>query len=223
MCSQNVMKAHRFILKYLCKVIQLLLVEDHSVVREGIKSMLANEKDIHCAGTSSTRENLLDRLKTFQPDLIAMDINLPDGNGIELCKEVKNAYPQIYILALTINNQPAIVRKMMDNGASGYVLKDAAQHEIIEAIRTVAQGKEYFSQSVKLLLRKPDNATLPPLTRREKEILDKIANGLTNQQIADSLSVDISTVSSHRKNMLAKYGVSNTAALVKLAITEKLI
>jgi DNA-binding NarL/FixJ family response regulator len=223
MCDQNAMKAHPFILKYLYKVIQLLLVEDHSLVREGIKSMLANEKDIHCAGTSGTRENLLDRLKTFQPDLIAMDINLPDANGIELCKEVKNAYPQIYILALTINNQPAIVRKMMENGASGYVLKDAAEHEIIEAIRTVAQGKEYFSQSVKLLLRKPDNATLPSLTRREKEILDKIANGLTNQQIADSLSVDISTVSSHRKNMLAKYGVNNTAALVKLAITEKLI
>jgi DNA-binding NarL/FixJ family response regulator len=223
MCNQNAMKAHPFILKYLCKVIQLLLVEDHSLVREGIKAMLATEKDIHCAGTSGTRENLLDRLKTFQPDLIAMDINLPDANGIELCKEVKDAYPQIYILALTINNQPAIVRKMMDNGASGYVLKDAAQHEIIEAIRTVAQGKEYFSQSVKRLLRKPDNATLPPLTRREKEILDKIANGLTNQQIAYSLSVDISTVSSHRKNMLAKYGVSNTAALVKLAITEKLI
>jgi DNA-binding NarL/FixJ family response regulator len=204
-------------------MIQLFLVEDHSLIREGIKSMLLNESGIGCAASFTNGKDLLLKLPSFQPDVIVMDINLPDINGIELCKMVKDSYPLVHIIALTINNQPGIIRKMMENGASGYVLKDAAQHEIVEAINTVMQGKEYFSQSATLLLRKPDNKALPALTRREREILEKIADGLTNQQIADSLFVDISTVSSHRKNMLAKYGVSNTAALVKLAITEKLI
>jgi DNA-binding NarL/FixJ family response regulator len=203
-------------------MIQLLLVEDHSLITEGIKAMLVNEKDIVCAGSFTTGNDLLQKLKSFEPDLILMDINLPDINGIELCKQVKGKYPAINVIALSINNQPGIVRKMIENGASGYVLKDAAQNEILEAIKTVKSGKVFFSQSASLLLRKPDN-NLPALTRREKEILEKIADGLTNQQIADELFVDISTVSSHRKNMIAKYGVQNTAALVKLAITEKLI
>jgi DNA-binding NarL/FixJ family response regulator len=204
-------------------MIQLFLVEDHQLVTEGIKSMLAGEKDINCAGSFTNGEDMLQQLRSFQPDLIVMDINLPDCNGIELCSEVKEKYPAIHVIALSINNQPGIIRKMIDIGASGYVLKDAAQQEIVEAIRTVAGGKEYFSRSATLLLRKPDNDSLPSLTRREKEILEKIADGLTNQQIANEIFVDVSTVSSHRKNMLAKYGVQNTAALIKLAITEKLI
>ncbi len=200
-----------------------MLIEDHSLVREGIRSMLLTEKDMECIGVFTNGKDLLYRLTSQQPDVVLMDINLPDANGIELCKEVKDKFPAINVIALSINNQPGIVRKMMDSGASGYVLKDAAQQEIMEGIRTVAKGKEYFSRSATLLLRKPEDNSLPSLTRREKEILEKIADGLTNQQIADILFVDISTVSSHRKNMLAKYGVQNTAALVKLAIVEKLI
>lgn len=204
-------------------MIEILLVEDHALVREGIKAMLADEAGMHCRGCFSNGKDLLDQLRVAEPDMILMDINLPDTNGIELCKLVKEKYPAIKIVALSINNQPGIIRKMMESGASGYLLKDAAQQEIREAITQIAAGKEYFSHTAGLALRKPDNSELPPLTRREKEILEKIADGLTNQQIADELYVDISTVSSHRKNMLAKYGVQNTAALVKLAIIEKLI
>lgn len=204
-------------------MIQILLVEDHSLVTEGIRAMLLKEKDMHCAGIFTNGNDLLQKLKTFVPDVIIMDINLPDMNGIELCKIVKNKYPAINILALSINNQPGIVRKMIETGATGYVLKDAAEHEIIAAIKAVSNGKEYFSQSATLLLRNDNSNALPSLTRREKEILEKIADGLTNQQIAEVLFVDISTISSHRKNMLSKYGVNNTAALVKLALTEKLI
>jgi DNA-binding NarL/FixJ family response regulator len=204
-------------------MIAILLVEDHSLVTEGIKSMLAAEKNMLCEGSFTNGKALLQKLQSFQPEVILMDINLPDINGIELCSEIKKLYPAVYIIALSINNQPGVIKKMMENGASAYVLKDAAQHEIIEAINTVVKGKEYFSQSATLLLRKPDNNSLPSLTRREKEILEKIADGLTNQQIAELLFIDVTTVTSHRKNMLAKYGVSNTAALVKLAITEKLL
>jgi DNA-binding NarL/FixJ family response regulator len=199
------------------------MVEDHSLVTEGIKAMLVKEKEISCGGTFTNANDLLQKLKIYTPDVIVMDINLPDMNGIELCKKIKVKYPAINMLALSINNQPGIVRKMIESGATGYVLKDAAEHEIIAAIKAVAKGKEYFSQSATLLLRNDNSNILPSLTRREKEILEKIADGLTNQQIAEALFVDISTVSSHRKNMLSKYGVNNTAALIKLALTEKLI
>jgi DNA-binding NarL/FixJ family response regulator len=204
-------------------MIQVLLVEDHSLVTEGIKSMIAETKDIICAGSFINGASLLQKLKTFVPDVIIMDINLPDTNGIELCKIVKENYPAVNVVALSINNQPGIIRKIIENGASGYVLKDAAQQEIIGAIQTVAKGKEYFSRSAAVLLRKPDAPALPSLTRREKEILEKIADGLTNPQIAELLFLDVSTINSHRKNMIAKYNVQNTAALIKLAITEKLI
>ncbi|MFN8284877.1 MAG: response regulator transcription factor [Chitinophagales bacterium] len=204
-------------------MIQVVLVEDHQLVIQGISAMLSENDEIECIGIYKYGTDLLEKLKTQQPDVILMDINLPDYNGIDLCKEVKEKYPAVKVIALSINNQPGIIKKMMDSGANGYVLKDAEQHEIIEAIKTVIKRKQYFSQSAITLLKQPENNGLPPLTRREREVLEKIAEGLTNQQIAQLLFVDISTVSSHRKNLLAKYNVQNTAALIKLAITEKLI
>lgn len=204
-------------------MIQILLVEDHSLVIQGISTMLEKNEEIECTGIFKNGKDLLVKLKSYQPDVILMDINLPDYNGIDLCKEVKEKYPAVKVVALSINNQPGIIKKMIDSGASGYVLKDAEQHEIIEAIKTVIKRKQYFSQSAVTLLKQPENNGLPPLTRRERDVLERIAEGLTNQQIAQQLFVDVSTVSSHRKNLLAKYNVQNTAALVKLAITEKLI
>ena len=204
-------------------MINVLLVEDHILVIEGIKTMLQDTGDINCTGSCTTAAALWPLLQQQQPDLILMDINLPDSTGIDLCKLVKEKYPAVQVLALSINNQPGIISKMMENGASGYVLKDASKSEIIEAVRKAAAGKEFFSHSAAHALRESNAGKLPALTRREKEILEKIADGLTNQQIADQLFVDVTTVNSHRKNMLAKYDVSNTAALVKLAIKENLI
>lgn len=204
-------------------MIKVYLVEDHPLVIQGISTMLKETENIQCVGIFKNGQDLLAALKQFVPEVIIMDINLPDISGIELCKIVKEKYPDVHIMALSINNQPAIVRKMMENGAAAYVLKDAERHEIIHAIMTVARGKTFYSQSAATLLKQSDNKTLPPLTRREKEVLEKIAEGLTNQQIAQLLFVDVSTVNSHRKNLLAKYNVQNTAALIKLAIIEKLI
>lgn len=204
-------------------MIQILLVEDHSLVIQGISTMLEKNEEIECTGIFKNGKDLLVKLKSYQPDVILMDINLPDYNGIDLCKEVKEKYPAVKVVALSINNQPGIIKKMIDSGASGYVLKDAEQHEIIEAIKTVIKRKQYFSQSAVTLLKQRENNGLPPLTRRERDVLERIAEGLTNQQIAQQLFVDVSTVSSHRKNLLAKYNVQNTAALIKLAVIEKLI
>lgn len=203
-------------------MIKVFLVEDHPLVIEGIKSLLAEDAGIQCTGICSTGNDLLQLLKTQQPDVILMDMNLPDTNGIDLCKLVKASYPKVFVVALTINNQPGIINKMIEIGASGYVLKDAAKHEIIDAVKSVMNGQIFYSHSAASAMRKPDNS-LPSLTRREKEILELIADGMTNQQIADKIFVTTTTVDSHRKNMLTKFGVKNTAALIKLAITEKLI
>lgn len=204
-------------------MINLLVVEDHPLVSEGLKAIFEREPALNCLGIMATGKDLLMKLQHQHPDVIVMDINLPDANGLDLCKQVKDLYPTIHILALSINNEKGIIKKIIENGASGYILKDAAQYEIVDAIKAVMQHKTYFSLSASMTLNKPDPMSLPVLTRREREILVKIADGLTNQQIAAQLFVDVSTVNSHRKNMLAKYDVQNTAQLIKLAITNKLI
>jgi len=204
-------------------MIKIIQVEDHSLVTEGVRAFIAAEPDMECTASCNSGENLVQVLQSRQPDVILMDINLPDTTGIELCKLIKDKYPGIVVLALSINNQPGIIRKMTESGASGYVLKDASRQEIIEAIRTVAKGKTYFSRSVSMALRKTDAADLPPLTRREREVLELIADGYTNPQIAESLFVDVTTIDFHRKNMLSKYKVKNTAALIKVAVSNNLI
>ena len=204
-------------------MINVVLIEDHSLVKEGIVTMFAREDDITCLGCYGTAEQLRSGLSRSRPDVLLMDINLPDANGTDLCGEIKKTYPAIHIIALSINNHPSVIRKMLENGASGYLLKDADSHEIVSGIRTVAGGKTFLSHSAALALRRPDKTGLPPLTRRERDVLELIAEGLTNKKIAAKLFVDVTTVDSHRKNMLAKYGVSNTSALIKLAICEGLI
>ncbi len=204
-------------------MINLVLVEDHSFVTEGVRAMLATESGIACIHYCATGAALLHFLKQQQPDVILMDINLPDASGIDLCREVKQIYPGIFIIALSINNQPGVIRKMMEHGASGFVLKDADKYELISAITAVTRGKQFFSRSAAAAMRKPDKSVVPALTRREKEILTLIADGLTNKEIAENLCIEVSTVDSHRKNMLAKYDVKNSSALIKIAVMHKLI
>ena len=204
-------------------MIKVIHVEDHSLVTEGVKTFITAEPDMECIATCASGENLMQVLKHNLPDVILMDVNLPDTTGIELCREVKDKYPGVVVLALSINNQPGIIRKMTESGTTGYVLKDASRQEILEAIRTVAKGKTYYSRSVSAALRRPDAVDLPPLTRREREVLELIADGFTNPQIAESLFVDVTTIDFHRKNMLSKYKVKNTAALIKVAVSNNLI
>jgi DNA-binding NarL/FixJ family response regulator len=205
-------------------MIKVFIIDDHQLIIEGIYSLLIDEKDIEWMGSAKHPDELFLFLKTKKPDVLLMDINLPQKSGLDLCKEIKLKYPDIRILALSTSDQASIIRRMIDNGASGYLLKDASKSEILEAIRTVVKGKKFVNFSVAQVLKnsKP-NDTLPILTRREKEVLELIADGLTNQQIADKLFLDVTTINSHRKNMLTKYNVKNTAALVKIALNNNLI
>jgi DNA-binding NarL/FixJ family response regulator len=152
-----------------------------------------------------------------RPDIIFMDVNLPDLSGTELCKQIKQLYPSILIIGLSTFNQQPVVRNMMDNGASGYVLKNATKAELMNAISEVMAGKTYLSMEVAVSLRKQTDE-LPLVSRREKEVLLLIADGFTNAEIAEKLFISIPTVNSHRKSLLSKFGVNNTAGLIKLAV-----
>ena len=203
-------------------VIKVFIVDDHYMVIEGIRSLLQNEKDIEWTGHAMNAASCLAFLKQQLPDVILMDINLPDQSGIELCKEVRLIYPSIFVIGLSTFNQQSFIQKMMDNGASGYVLKNATQKELTDAIGTVVKGKTYLSEEASHTLRKEDAAAVV-LTRREKEVLALIAERMTNNEIAKNLFISVTTVETHRKNLLAKLEAKNTASLIRMATQMQLI
>jgi DNA-binding NarL/FixJ family response regulator len=174
-------------------------------------------------GHASSADSCLAFLQKQLPDVILMDINMPGKSGIELCKEVKEKYPSVFVIGLSTFNQQSFIKKMMDNGASGYVIKNATQEELMEAIQVVARGKIYLSDEAALSLRQNDNTEIPLMTRREKEVLELIAGGMTNNEIAVKLFISVTTVDTHRKNLLAKFESKNIASLIKTAMQLQLI
>lgn len=200
----------------------LFIVDDHYMVIEGIRSLLQNEKDIDWMGHATNAASCLAFLKRQQPDVILMDVNLPDMSGTDLCKQVKQLYPAVFVLGLSTFNQQPVIRNMMDNGASGYVLKNATQDELLAAIVTVISGKTYLSLEAAQSLRDTGNE-LPLITRREREVLLLVADGFTNAEIAEKLFISIPTVNTHRKSLLTKFNVNNTAGLIKIAAKHNLV
>lgn len=206
-------------------MIKVFILDDHYMVVEGIRSLLMNEKEIDLIGSASTVESCRAFLQLKQPDVILMDINLPDGNGIELCKEVKEKYPAVNILGLSTFNQASYIKEMMENGASGYILKNATQKEITEAIRLASIGKTYMAFEVAKTLHVAEKATTGKiiLSRREKDVLELIKDGFTNGEISDKLNISQHTVDTYRKSLLSKLNARNTAELIKMAVLNKLI
>ena len=206
-------------------MIKVFIVDDHAVVIEGIYSLLQNEKGIEMAGYAHNAHNCLQFFASNTADIVLMDISLPDTNGVDLCKLVKKKYPGVMVLALSTFQQGTYIRKMMENGASGYLLKNAGRQEIITAIKTVYAGQTYLSfEAGKTLSTDADKkSSLPALTKREKEILLYITEGFTNVQIAERLFISIDTVETHRKNLYVKLNVKNTATLIKKAVESDLL
>ena len=206
-------------------MITVCIVDDHQLILEGLQSLLEGEAGICISALLKTPNDLLAHICNHLPDIILMDINLPHINGIELCKMVVQQYPAVKVIGLSTSNQISVIKSMFGSGAHGYLLKDAGKKEICEAIQTVFNGREYVNHSVAEVLKKTGKPTegVPLLTRREKEILELISDGMTNSEIASKLFVTVATIDSHRKNMLTKFDVKNTAALVKLAINNHLI
>lgn len=201
---------------------KLFIVDDHYMVIEGIQSLLKDEQGIDWMGHATNAASCLAFLQKQLPDVILMDINLPDMSGIDLCKAVKEKYPSVFVIGLSTFNQYSLIEKMMDNGASGYVLKNATREELMEAIHAVLKNKTYFSREAAQTMRKDESIKIV-LTRREKEVLELIADGMTNNEIAQQLFVSVTTVDTHRKNLLSKFEARNIASLIKMAVTMKFI
>lgn len=202
---------------------RLFIVDDHYMVIEGIRTLLQAETGLEWLGHATTAAACLNFLKQQQPDVIFMDIGLPDKSGIDLCREVSALYPSIGIIGLSTFHQESYICKMMESGALAYLLKNATCHELVQAIETVAKGKQYLSQDVVLALRKSSASDIPAVTRREREVLELIAKGMTSGEIARQLYVSITTIHTHRKSLLSKFNLNNTAALVRTAINQNLI
>ena len=198
------------------KKIKLFIVDDHYMIIEGIISLMQNENEVETIGYAQNAESCMAFLTRMQPDVIFLDINLPDKNGIDVCKELKTMYPAIKIIALSTFNQNSYINNMLENGADGYLLKNASKEEMLTAIQTVMQHKKYLSKEVSDNI-KENKQDKPILTRREKEILKLISDGLTSNEIGKKLFISTTTVDTHRKHLLAKLKVNNTAILIKTA------
>jgi len=198
--------------------VKILIVDDHPLVVEGLKSLLADSEGIAVTGTAANAVDAISFLKNNEVDIAFLDINLPDISGIELCKKIKEQFPSVKSLALSTFSERAYVSRMIQNGACGYLIKSSGREDILEAIRQVQLGGYFMNVNFD---QNPvtENApkTIPFLTRREKEVLLLIAEGMTNPQIAEKLFVSVTTVNSHRANLLMKFDVNNTASLIKIA------
>jgi len=206
--------------------VRIFIVDDHPMVVAGLKALLGQLENIEVAGAAENAFETISFLKKNTVDIMLLDINLPDINGIDLCKKIRKEFPEIKILGISTFSERSYISRMIGNGASGYLIKSASAEEIADAIQTVLSGKLYLSLAMEHVLR-PSSAmlanALPALTKREKEVLQLIAEGLTNNQIAEKLFISPLTVDSHRKNLLTKLNVNNTASLIRLAVEHHLL
>ncbi len=204
---------------------KIFIVDDHNVVIEGILSLLQNLPEITVCGYAQTAKDCINFIQKNEIDVILMDINLLDMNGLQLCKTIKHTNPEVKILALSTFNQISYINKMMANGASGYLLKNISKDELIQAIEAVMKGNIFYCCEINEIIKtaKKNAENLPILTKRETDILKLITEGLTNPQIGEKLFISPDTVDSHRKNLHTKIKVNNTALLVRYAIEQGLV
>lgn len=216
-------------------LITVLIVDDHKIIRDGIKSLLEDAPNIQIVGEASNGLEAIEFFKKQPTDIVIMDIRMPEMGGIETTKFLTDNYPGVKILALTMHDEEAFISKMLHAGASGYLLKNVGKEEFISAIHKIYKGENYFSLDVatkmmtKFMSSKPvedDEAVEDDdlqLTKREIEVIKLIAEGLTSQDIADKLFISPRTVDTHRRNLLQKLNVKNTAELIKYAIKHNIV
>ena len=211
--------------------IRLLLVDDHAVVRSGLKMLLENERDVEIVGEASSASEAMEAAARLKPNVILMDIGLPDLSGIDATREIKKRTADVSIVALTIHEDEEYFFKMLEAGASGYVPKRAAPEELITAIRAAATGQVYLYPSLAKLLvrdfldggRAPGEQTSSDLTDREQEVLTYLAEGASNEEIASSLVISPKTVARHRENIMRKLNLHSRSELVRYAIRKGII
>ena len=203
-------------------VIDVYIVDDHQLVCEGISDLINQSGQAHVSYTFTTLEACRQALQSRRPDVLLLDISMPDGDGITFCQQIINDYPKVKVIAITIHDEYSMIQRMMDCGAHGYVLKSSSSEELMEAINSVWQGKEYVSTQVTDILEK-GKANSVTLTEVEKNILRLICDGHTNPEIAKELNLSTETVNWYRKRLLAKFNVKNTVGLVRTVLEQKLL
>lgn len=211
-----------------------MVVDDHDIVRYGICSVLKSSPDIEVVGEASNGVQAVDQFNDLRPDVVLLDISMPEMNGIETTRTIVKNHSNARVLILTMHLNEEYLNQVLSAGASGYILKNTEIGEMLNAIRTVAQGRQIFSAPISTLMTEKyvrsaqynqdskDNDT-PSLTKRETEILQKIADGKTSQEIAELLFISPRTVDTHRANLIQKLGVKNSAGLVRYAIENQLV
>ncbi len=210
---------------------RLLLVDDHAVVRSGMRMLLESQADVEIVGEAGTGREALTLIEQLQPDIVLMDIGLPDMTGIEVTRLVKQQWPKVAVVALTIHEDAEYFFKMLQVGVNGYVPKRAAPEELLTALQTAIAGDVYLYPSLAKLLvkdylsgeRETTSKLLDGLTEREHEVLTELAEGASNDEIAAQLGISSKTVNRHRENLMRKLNLHSRAELVKYAIRKGII
>lgn len=213
--------------------INVILVDDHILFREGFKFLLTQVNSINIIGEASNGEEFLKLLKSNElPDIVLLDINMPGMNGIEACKKATEKYPELKVIALTMNDEQEYYFQMIQSGARGFVLKSAGTDVLKEAIKEVINGGSYFPEDIlrKIIFKFGSNDSVEnksnnifDLTKREKEVLALLCQGYTNAEIAEKIFLSPKTIEGHRSNLLSKTGTKNSAHLVMVAIQKGII
>jgi two-component system, NarL family, response regulator NreC len=211
-------------------MIRVLIADDHAIVRAGLRTLIHSEPTMELVGEAAGGYEAIDLIEKAQPDVLVLDLSMPDIDGIAVIKKIKPQFPELRILILTIHEDEALLRAALKAGASGYILKGAAESELISAVRTILRGELYVDPSMvrKLLSDEVAQVVQPPqpieaLTPRETEVLKLIVQGYTNRQIGDELNISIRTAESHRSNLSDKLGLHNRVELVRFAREHGLI
>ena len=205
---------------------RVLIADDHRIVREGLRSLIENEADLELAGMAATGREALEMTRRLEPEVVVMDISMPDLNGIDATRQILDRRLGVKIIALSMHSEKQVIDGMLRAGAAGYLLKESAFEELIKAIRYVCAGKKYLSPDVTAIvltdyLNPPSNrhaSQTPGLTMREREVLQLIGEGCTTKEIADRLNISHKTVESHRSNLMNKLDLYTVAELTKYAV-----
>lgn len=214
--------------------IKIILVDDHRLVRDGIKALLSGVRDLEIIGEASDSKELFQQLTKLKPDLLIMDIFLPEISGIEITKIICKDYPDIKVLMLSMNNSEDFIFNSIKAGAKGYLPKNTSRNEILEAIYAIQSGEEFFADSVsKIMLKsyirsatdpvKPADKPNEVLTARETEVLKLYVEGMINKEISEKLDISIRTVETHKNHIMRKLGLKSTVEMVKFAIRNKIV
>ncbi|MBO9595874.1 MAG: response regulator transcription factor [Niabella sp.] len=207
------------------KQLIIAIVDDHPIVIEGLKNLLSSETGFEIV-SFTTGADFLNYLRTNDADVVLLDIVLPDINGLELCKDLKKKHPDMTILAISNQAERSIIVQMLQNGASGYLLKNASADELLDCIDKGMRGEQALSSEAREIMSRPatnDWNGIPSLTKREKEILRLISDGFSSTDIAEKLFLSQLTVETHRRNIIQKFQTNNMFSVIKLAIEHKII